>query len=376
MRVVIAPDKFKGSLSAAAVAEALAVGVRRAIPDADIRCVPMADGGEGTLDALLGGRRGVRQELSVRGPLGAPRTAAIGVFDRASHVVIELSQAAGFQDVPAAQRNPLLTSTYGVGELLVRALDHGADRITLTLGGSATVDGGAGLMQAVGLTLIGRDGQRMPPGVGGGALADIHRLEFDGLHPHLADASIEIACDVLNPLCGLRGAAAVFAPQKGADEAGVRRLEEGLSHWADLWEAVAGRRLRDEPGTGAAGGVALPLLAAADGVIVPGVDVVIEAVGLRERVAGARLIITGEGRIDGQSRMGKVVDGVLRLARSAGVPCAAACGALGEDHEQLTDQLVGVVSLSELAGSAESAMADPARWLTEAGERLARIGCL
>jgi len=373
MRVIVAPDKFKGSLDATAVADAVAEGFHRSRPEARVTCAPMADGGEGTLDALFRAQRGQRQEFSVHGPLGTPCTAAIGLFDRSRHVVIELAQAAGYSLVPPDRRDPLMTTTLGVGELLARALDFGPDRITLTLGGSATVDGGAGLMQGLGLDLIDRTGRVMPPGLGGGALCDVARFGFDGLHPALHQTPLEIAADVLNPLCGPNGAARVFAPQKGADAAGVGRLEQGLAHWAELWEngSASPLRLRDQPGTGAAGGAALPLLALTAVMIQPGVDLVIDAVGLRDAVVDADLVITGEGRLDGQSGMGKVVHGILRLARSAGVPCAAVCGSVGPGHERITDQMSAVAALEEIAGGVDAAMREPRRWLVDAGARIA-----
>ncbi|MCK6486216.1 MAG: glycerate kinase [Phycisphaerae bacterium] len=371
MRIVIAPDSFKGTLDAASAAAALAQGVRLARPDAIVNCVPMADGGEGTLNVLLAARNGQRREARATGPLGEPRTAAVGLIDGASTAIVELAQIAGFSLLPADRRDPLTATTCGVGELIRAALDSGVDRVLLTLGGSATVDGGAGMMQALGLRLLDANHRPLPERIGGGRLADITYLDADALYPALRTTRILIAVDVLNPLCGPGGAARVFAPQKGADAAAVARLEAGLTHWADLLEHYCGRTLRNEPGTGAAGGTAAPLLAMADAEIVPGVDLVIESVGLRDRLAGADLVITGEGRLDGQSVMGKVVGGVARLAKSSGVPCMVVAGQFGPGFERLDDLIVSRISLADLAGNAEQARCAPARWLVEAGRRLA-----
>lgn len=370
MRIVIAPDSFKGTLDAASAAAALAAGVRLARPDAVIESVPMADGGEGTLDVLLAARNGRRREARATGPLGEPRTAAVGLIDGASTAVVELAQIAGFSLVPADRRNPLTATTFGVGELIRAALDAGVDRVLLTLGGSATVDGGAGMMQALGLRLLDVAMTPLPDRIGGGRLADIAYLDFDALHPALSTTRIVIAVDVLNPLCGRSGAARVFAPQKGADAPAVALLEAGLARWADLLEDYCGRPIRSEPGTGAAGGTAAPLVALADAEIVPGVDLVIEFVGLRDRLADADLVITGEGSLDAQSAMGKVVGGVARLARSCGVPCAVVAGQFAAGCERLDDLIIDRVSLTELAGDATMAKRDTSRWLVEAGRRL------
>lgn len=370
MLIIIAPDSFTGSLDAVGVARAIAAGVSDARADATIECVPMADGGEGTLEVLLAARHGQRREATATGPLGEARTAPIGLIDGASAAVIELAAIAGLTLVPESQRNPLITTSYGVGELIRAALDTGVERIVLALGGSATVDGGAGMMQALGLTLLDHSGRAMPHVVGGGRLSQIASFSTELLDARLGETPITVAADVLSPLCGPNGAAAVFAPQKGADAAAVAELTRGLEHWAGLLEGFAGREIRDEPGAGAAGGAAAPLLALADAQIVPGIDLVIEAVGLRDRLAGADLVITGEGRLDAQSMMGKVVSGVARLARAADVPCAAIVGDVGPGHQLFRDLISPIISLSALAGNPESALREPQRWLTTAARKL------
>lgn len=334
MRVVVAPDSFKGVLDARAAARAIAVGVQRSHRDAEVVQVPMADGGEGTLDVLVDAARGKRRRVKASGPLGDPVEVTVGLVNQASTAVIELASAAGYTLVPRERRNPLKTSTYGLGEVIRAVVESDIEEIVLTLGGSATVDGGAGMMQGLGMTFVDRDGRVMPPRIAGGELLKISRCTWDRPPANIENVQFTIACDVLNPACGPNGAAAVFGPQKGADPEGVRLLDRGLSHWADLLEQACGRVIRDDPGTGAAGGVALPLLALTSAMIVPGVDLVCDACGLAALIAGADLVITGEGRLDRQSLMGKVVGAVGRLCRAAEVSCVAVVGAIGPGAEE------------------------------------------
>jgi len=333
VRVVIAPDSFKSAVTAAQAADAMARGVAAASRDIDIDQAPMADGGEGTLDVLLDARDGQRREVETQGPLGDPFVATVGLLDRATRAVIEVAGAAGFARVPADRRDPLVTSTHGLGVVIHRAIETGADEVLLCLGGSATVDGGAGMMQALGLLLLDDLGRVIPAPIGGGDLLRIRRVVWDKPPEHLHDIRITLASDVLNPACGPNGAAAVFAPQKGADEAAVKKLEACLEHWCSLLETLSGRDLHDEPGTGAAGGIALPLLALTQAQLFPGVDLVAEAIGLPERLSDADLVITGEGCLDRQSMMGKVVGAVGRMARSADVSCVAIVGTTGPGAE-------------------------------------------
>lgn len=334
MRVVVAPDSFKGVLTAWQAAEAIASGVRRARPDARVDIVAMADGGEGTLDVLVEAEKGNRRRVAAHGALGEPIEAPVGLIRHATTAVVELASIAGYAMVPASRRDPLKTSTFGVGEVLRAAIESEIEEIVLTLGGSATVDGGAGMMQALGMTFHDRAGRPMTGPICGGDLASILRIHWDHRPANLENVQFTIATDVLNPACGPNGAAAVFAPQKGADAEGVRLLEKGLAHWADLLEGTGGRCVRNEPGTGAAGGAALPLLALTSATIVPGVDLVSEATGLAAKITGADLVITGEGCLDRQSMMGKVVGAVGRMCRAAGVSCAAIVGKTGEGVEE------------------------------------------
>ena len=338
-RIVVAPCSFKGVLTARQAAEAMAAGVRRARPDAKIDVVPMADGGEGTLDVLVDAEKGNRRRVAAHGPLGEPIEAPVGLTRHATTAVIELASIAGYTMIPPAQRDPLKTSTFGVGEVIRAAVDSEIDEIIVTLGGSATVDGGAGMMQALGMIFFDREGRLMDSPVVGGDLVRIGRISWDHPPASIENVQFTIATDVLNPACGPNGAAAVFGPQKGADTEGVRLLEKGLSNWADLLETICRRNIRDEPGTGAAGGVALPLLALTSAMIVPGVDLVAEATGLAAKIAGADLVVTGEGCLDRQSMMGKVVGAVARMCRAVDVPCVAIVGKTGEGADECREVL-------------------------------------
>lgn len=333
-RVVVAPCSFKGVLTARQAGEAIALGIRRARPEARIDVVPMADGGEGTLDVLVDAEKGNRRRVAAHGPLGEPIEAPVGLIRHATTAVIELASIAGYAMVSAGGRDPLKTSTFGVGEVIRTAVDSEIEEIILTLGGSATVDGGAGMMQALGMIFFDREGRLMDSPVAGGDLIRIGRISWDHPPANIENVQFTIATDVLNPACGPKGAAAVFGPQKGADAEGVRVLEAGLSNWADLLEAICRRRIRDDPGTGAAGGVALPLLAMSSAMIVPGVDLVAEATGLAAKITGADLVITGEGCLDRQSMMGKAVGAVGRMCRAVDVRCVAIVGKTGEGVEE------------------------------------------
>lgn len=323
----------------------MAGGIRRARPEARIDVVPMADGGEGTLDVLVDAHKGNRRRVAAHGPLGEPIEAPVGLIRHATSAVIELASIAGYAMVPPERRDPLKTSTIGVGEVIRAAVESEIDEIILTLGGSATVEGGAGMMQALGMIFFDREGRLMEPPITGGDLERIGRISWDHPPANMENVQFTIATDVLNPVCGSNGAAAVFGPQKGADANGVRVLEAGLSNWAELLEGICRRRIRDEPGTGAAGGVALPLLALTSAMIVPGVDLVAEATGLAAKIAEADLVITGEGCLDRQSMMGKVVGAVGRMCNAADVPCLAIVGKTGEGVEECRAVLVNWYTL-------------------------------
>ena len=325
MKIVIAPDSFKESLSAAAVAAALADGLRQVLPEADIVMVPMADGGEGTLVALCGTGG---ESVDVHGPRGAMVAARFGVLADGSTAVIEVAQAIGLDKVPPAERNPRLASSFGAGELITAGLDRGLRRFVVGLGGSATVDGGVGMLQALGVRFLDVHGASLPAQLGGGRLGDISVVDFSSLDRRLVDSHFELASDVDNPLCGARGAAAVFGPQKGATADDVAALDRGLRHVYALMENALGRQVTELPGAGAAGGLGAAMVLVLGAALRPGVDLVIAASGLDSLLVGAGLVVTGEGRVDEQTLFGKAPAGVARLARARGVPVIAVGGSL------------------------------------------------
>jgi glycerate kinase len=331
--VVVAPDKFKWSLSAAGAASAMARGVRSACATADVVEIPMADGGEGTVEALVAAMAGSTVTSRVTGPLGEPELAEWGLLGDGRTAVMEMASASGLRLVPPEKRDPSRTTTIGTGEMLLAALDRGVRRVILGIGGSATNDGGAGLGQALGYRLLDAEGHDLAPG--GGALARLDRINSSGRDPRLEGSTIQVACDVDNPLCGPRGASAVYGPQKGADPEMIASLDRNLAHFAAVVRRDLGVDILDLSGAGAAGGLGGGLIAFARGQLEPGIDLVIETVGLRDRLKGADLCLTGEGAIDASSGAGKTAVGVARLARSLGVPTLAFAGTLGPGAESV-----------------------------------------
>lgn len=375
MNILIAPDSFKESLSARAVATALATGIEAALPGSRCDLAPLADGGEGTVEALVAATGGHLQEATVTGPLGQPVVAAYGVLGGSRTAVIEMAAASGLALVPPAARDPLRTTSVGTGELIRHALTgiEGLETLVIGLGGSATVDGGAGLCQALGVRFFGRDGQALTAPLGGGALADIAAIDLDALDPRLAAVTLEVACDVDNPLLGPAGAASVFGPQKGATPAQVDRLEHGLTHLFDLIEGARGTRVRDLPGSGAAGGMGAALRAVFGARLRPGIEIVIDALGLPARVAAADLVITGEGRLDRQTLHGKAPCGVARLARRLGVPVIGVGGSIEPGCEPALATIFDAVEACVTAPQTTAeALAAAAPNLERAGFR---IGC-
>jgi glycerate kinase len=327
VRVVIAPDKFKGSLTAPEAAAAMARGVARAAPTALIEQVPMADGGEGTTQALVAATGGSFREVQVTGPLGEPVIACFGQLGNGRTAVLEMAAASGLVLVPAKKRNPLVTTTRGTGELLLAAIAAGARRIVIGIGGSATNDGGAGLGQAIGFRLLDDQDRDVDPG--GGNLGSVARIDPTKRRRELDGVEIAVACDVANTLCGPCGASAVYGPQKGADPLMVEILDRNLAHFAAVVERDLGVAIKDLPGSGAAGGLGGGLVAFAGGKLRPGVELIIDAVGLAGKLENADLCLTGEGAIDAQSAFGKTAVGVAQLARSLRCPTLALAGSIG-----------------------------------------------
>ncbi|HCS43817.1 MAG TPA: glycerate kinase [Pseudomonas sp.] len=333
MKIVIAPDSFKDSLSAQGVADAIALGLADVWPDAQLVKCPMADGGEGTVESVLAACNGQLRHVDVRGPLGTTVNAAWGWLPHSHTAIIEMAEASGLQLVPVGQRDACISSTFGTGELIRAALDAGAQRVILAIGGSATNDGGAGAMQALGVKLLDAQGKALGPG--GLALQQLARIDLSEIDPRLAKVRFDIAADVNNPLCGPHGASAIFGPQKGATPGQVQQLDHALGHFAELCARALNKDVRDEPGSGAAGGLGFAAKAFLNAQFQAGVEVVAELVGLAEAVAGADLVITGEGRFDAQTLRGKTPFGVARIARQQGVPVIVIAGTLGEGYQQL-----------------------------------------
>lgn len=372
LKIVVAPDKFRGSLSAPDAARAIARGVRNAEPSARIDEVPMADGGEGTVDALVAATGGSLRDVQVTGPLGSQVQARVGRLGDGATAVLEMAEASGLALVPKDQRDPTRATTRGTGELLLAAIDGGARRVILGIGGSATNDLGAGLAQVLGYRLLDREGREIGPG--GGALADLDRIDATGRDPRLNGVEVLVACDVDNPLCGPRGASHVYGPQKGATPEVVALLDRNLAHAADVIERDLGRNIRELPGAGAAGGLGAGLVAFADGRLEPGIALVIRTVGLAERLSGAALCLTGEGAIDASSAFGKTAVGVGRLARSLGCPTIALAGNLGPGAADVLHAGIdafasicpGPIALEEALGRAEEL-------LERAAEQVVRV---
>jgi glycerate kinase len=372
MKIVIAPDSFKDSLSAQGVADAIALGLAEVWPDAQLVKCPMADGGEGTVESVLAACNGERRRTEVRGPLGASVKAAWGWLPDSHTAIIEMAEASGLQLVPVGQRDACISSTFGTGELIRAALDAGAQRVILAIGGSATNDGGAGAMQALGVKLLDAQGRSLASG--GLALAQLARIDLSEIDPRLADVRFDIAADVNNPLCGPHGASAIFGPQKGASPEQVEQLDRALGHFADHCAKALKKDVRDEPGSGAAGGLGFAAKAFLGARFQAGVEVVGELVGLADAVKNADLVITGEGRFDAQTLRGKTPFGVARMAREHGVPVIVIAGTLGEGYQALYEH--GIDAAFALASgpmTLEQACAEAPRLLRERATDIARV---
>ncbi len=364
MKVVIAPDSFKGSLGATEVAKAISGAIRGLHPEWETVEVPVADGGEGTVEAVLAAVPGRRVSTKVTSPLGTDVTAEFAVIGEGTIAVVEMAQASGLTLVPERQRNPLLTTSFGTGQLVRRAIEEGCTRILIGIGGSATVDGGAGMAAALGVRFLDAEGKDIPPG--GGGLSQLHRIDVSG-RIDISALRITALSDVTNPLLGDNGAVKVFAPQKGATPEMLDILEHNLTHFARVIQRDLGLEVAEIPGAGAAGGLGAGIASFLDGDIESGVDTIIELVGLREKIRGADLVITGEGKLDWQSGKGKAPLGVATVASELGVPAIAICGSLGEGAARVVEEnFLAVVSLAEIAGSPEQAMRRPGHYLEEA----------
>ena len=377
LRVVVAPDSFGGALDSVAVATAICAGWSRARPADEILQRPMADGGEGTLAAVAAavGDAAERRSVETTDPLGRPISADWLLLDDGHGAFIEMAAASGLARLAAAERTPQnarVASTRGTGDLIRAALDAGVERITIGLGGSASTDGGSGLLRALGARLIDVAGADIPEG--GAALVGLDRIDTETFDPRLSQVKLVVASDVTNPLCGPRGAAATYGPQKGADEATVAELDAALAAWGRTIEATTGRLVADIPGAGAAGGTTAGLLGFTNALVRPGVEVVAELVALADALESADLVITGEGRADEQTLQGKTAIGVATLAGPRRTPVVLLCGGLGPGAEALdaTTSLTVVQPIVDRPMELAEAIASTERLLVAAAGRLAR----
>jgi glycerate 2-kinase len=368
MRVIVAPDKFEGSLTAGQAAAAIAAGLGRARPDAEVVRLPLGDGGAGTLDALLAaGFR--RVPVAATGPTGEPVAAAIAVAGERAFV--EMAEASGLKRLPGGRRAPLEAGTYGTGELVAAALDQGAGEVVLGIGGSATTDGGAGMAAALGARFLDQDGAELPPG--GAALLRLARIDSSGLDPRLRRVRVTVACDVDNPLVGPEGAAHVYGPQKGAGPDDVLLLDSALRRYARVLADDLGLDLAATPGAGAAGGLGAGAMAFLGAELRPGIELVLELIGFDQAVAGADLVVTGEGRLDAQSLRGKAPVGVARAAAAHGVPVVAMAGAVEvADRELRAAGFEEAHALLDLQPDPRRSMAEAAPLLERLAERVGR----
>lgn len=391
MKIVIAPDSFKGSLTALEVADAIKEGIKRVMPEAEIDEVPMADGGEGTVQALVDATAGQMITEEVCDPLGNQIEANFGILGDGKTAVIEMAAASGLPLVPEGKRNPMFTTTYGTGELIRAALERGCRKLIVGIGGSATVDGGAGMAQALGARLLDRDGVEVPRG--GGGLEYLDRIDVSQLDPRVyagrdarAPAATVVACDVDNPLVGPRGGPEVYGPQKGATPEMVKRLDKYLDRYADIIKRDLGVDVKEVPGAGAAGGLGAGLMAFLNAELKSGIDIVIEAAGLEQHLLGspkaaapsarkiADLVITGEGKIDRQTIYGKTPIGVAKIAKKYGIPVIGIGGGIGDDASVVYENGIdALMSITSYPMSLETAMERAHDLLVDAAERTIRF---
>ncbi|MPQ27428.1 glycerate kinase [Bacillus paralicheniformis] len=375
MKIVIAPDSFKESMTSLEAARSIEKGFKAVLPDAEYINIPVADGGEGTVQALVDATGGDIVQQTVTGPLGKPVMAAYGLLGDGKTAVIEMAEASGLHLVPPEQRNPLLTTTRGTGELILDAAEKGVCNIIIGLGGSATNDGGAGMAAALGVKFLNRAGEEIENG--GGALAEIAKIDVSGLNPKLKHIHFEAACDVDNPLTGPSGASVVFGPQKGANSEVTALLDQNLKHYAAAVKGELGCEIDSIPGAGAAGGLGAGLCAFLKAELKSGVDIVLDTLSFSKRIKGADLVITGEGKIDGQTVSGKTPAGVAKRARSENIPVIAFAGSLGEGCELVYD--IGISALFSIVpgiSSLENALADGSLNLTRCARNVAAVWSL
>ena len=374
VKIIIAPDSFKENLTSLEVATCIEKGIKKVLPNARCIKIPMADGGEGTVQSLVDATRGRIYKKQVIDPLGHKVTARYGMLGDGCTAVIEMAEASGLPLVPRPQRDPMLTTTFGTGQLISDALDRGAKTIIIGLGGSATVDGGAGLAQALGVKFHAANGKVISHYGCGGMLSQIGRIDTSSLDPRIKKTKFIIASDVTNPLCGPHGAAQVFGPQKGATPAMVKALDHNLKYFADRIKRDMKKSVIGLPGAGAAGGLGAGLVAFTGAKIKRGIDLIINITGLSRHIKGADLVITGEGRVDFQTAFGKTPAGVAKAARKLGVPCIAIGGSLADDARGVfAHGISGLESAAARDMDLAEALRESRKHLEFAGERVMRM---
>jgi glycerate kinase len=372
VKIIIAPDSFKGSLSAPDVSESIAVGIRRVLPEAECVLIPLADGGEGTVESLVQSTGGKIIRTQAIDPLGRRMESFFGILGDGVTAVVEMAAASGLPLVPENLRNPLNTTSYGTGELIKAALDSGCRKLILGIGGSATNDGGIGMVQALGGRFLDESGKDV--GFGGKELASIRAVDVSGLDSRLRDVTVTVACDVDNPLVGERGASAIFGPQKGANPDMVRELDAGLHNLADVIERDLGVDVKHMPGAGAAGGIGAASVAFLHAELRSGIEIVLDATRFESALDGASLVITGEGRIDSQTLSGKTICGVLNSASAKGVPVLALGGGIGEGgYDLLEHGAIAVLSITNKPMDLEYAQKNASELLARASEQAIRL---
>ncbi len=374
MKILVAPDSFKGSLTALEVAENIKRGLNNYSLDLNIELLPVADGGEGTVQSLVDATQGKIYRKKVTGPLTEEVEAFYGVLGDDKTAVIEMAAASGLPLVPEEKRNPLKTTTYGTGELIAAALDQGVDRIIIGIGGSATNDAGVGMAQALGADFLDAQGENI--GFGGGNLAEIAKINLESLDDRIAEVEILVACDVDNPLFGEKGAAYVYGPQKGADPAMVKELDNNLRHLNKIIIRDLGRDINQVPGAGAAGGLGAGLVAFLGGELQKGVDLVLETLNFNARLKDVDLVITGEGRLDGQSIYGKTPVGVAKRAATRDIPVIAIAGSLGPGAKKvLTAGITAYFSIIDKPDNLANIIEETPELIAATSEQLIRTIC-
>ncbi|MCM3261335.1 glycerate kinase [Paenibacillus lautus] len=370
--IVLAPDSFKESMTAKEVCEAMERGIKKGNPNVTCIHVPMADGGEGTMQSLVDATGGTVHTVTVTGPLGDQVEASYGISGDGSTGVLEMASASGIHLVPIAQRNPLVTTTYGTGELIKACLDHGVSRLLIGIGGSATNDGGAGVVQALGGKLLDAEGKELA--FGGGELGRLARLDLSSFDPRLQDVEVEVACDVTNPLCGETGASHVFGPQKGATPEMIEQLDRNLRNYAGVMKQQLGKDIIDYPGAGAAGGLGGGLMVFLNGTLKKGIDMVVDYTGLEEKVRQADMVWTGEGGMDFQTQYGKTPLGVARVAKKHGKPVVALAGRVGDGIDVLYDQgMDAIFGIMPGAATLSEALANGVQNVERTSENIVRL---